>query len=262
MSHHDAERLDRHAYTDSFVHRLDPRGKVLGTLVFIITVVSYPKYAVAPLVPFVIFPMTMAILGFVPVGLLLKRIFVALPFVVFVGIFNPLLDSSPMLVVGSWEISGGWVSFISLLVRGLLCISSAVVLIATTSMPRIAEALSALKVPSALVAQLHLLYRYMFVLTDESRRMNRARQMRSAERSAPLKVAVGMMSTLLVRTIDRSESIWRAMTARGFDGKLKTPAKMKWRMKDSLFLGGMVLFCIFLRFVPVTQYLGKVGTNW
>ncbi len=85
MSHHDAERLDRHAYTDSFIHRLDPRGKVLATLVFIVTVVSYPKYAVAPLVPFVVFPMTMAIWGFVPFGLLFRRVLVALPFVVFCG---------------------------------------------------------------------------------------------------------------------------------------------------------------------------------
>lgn len=261
MSHHDAERLDRHAYKDSFVHRLDPRGKVLATLVFIITVVSYPKYAVAPLVPFVFFPMTMAVWGFVPVGLLFKRVLAALPFVIFVGVFNPLLDRSPMLEIGSWVISGGWVSFVSLLLRGLLCISAAVVLIATTNMPRIAEALSALKVPSALVAQLQLLYRYMFVLAEEAGRMNRARQMRSTTKGTPLKVATGMMSTLLVRTVDRSESIWRAMSARGFDGKLRTPAKMKWTGTDTLFFGGVVIFCVLLRLLPVTQYLGKVGTN-
>jgi cobalt/nickel transport system permease protein len=259
MSHHDAERLDRHAYTDSLIHRLDPRGKVLATLVFIITVVSYPKYAVSPLVPFVLFPMTMAIWGFVPFGLLFRRVLIALPFVVFVGIFNPLLDRLPMLEVGPLVISGGWVSFISLLLRGLLCISSAVVLIATTSMPRIAEALSALGVPSALVAQLQLLYRYLFVLTEEAGRMNRAKQMRSMEKGTPAKVAVGMMSTLLVRTVDRSESIWRAMSARGFEGKLKTPHKMKWRVVDTLFLGAVIVFCLLLRFLPVTQYLGKLG---
>ena len=63
MSYNDADQLDRHAYIDSAVHRLDPRAKVIATLAYIIAVVSYPKYSVAQLFPFLLFPMTMAIMG-------------------------------------------------------------------------------------------------------------------------------------------------------------------------------------------------------
>ena len=36
----------------ALIHRLDPRTKVIATFTFIVTVVSFPKYEVAGLIPF------------------------------------------------------------------------------------------------------------------------------------------------------------------------------------------------------------------
>ena len=36
-------RLDRLSYRDTVVHRLDPRAKVVATLLFAVVVVSFPK---------------------------------------------------------------------------------------------------------------------------------------------------------------------------------------------------------------------------
>lgn len=257
MSHHDANRLDRHAYIDSVIHRLDPRAKVVATFVFIMTVVSYPKYAVAPLIPFVFFPMIMAIMGFVPMGLLLRRLLIASPFIVFIGIFNPLLDRMPMFHIGGLALSGGWMSFISILLRGFLCVGSAIVLIATTSMPKIAEALGELRAPRALVVQLMLLYRYLFILLEEASRMSRARALRAGAGKARIGVATGMISTLLLRTVDRSDSVWQAMQARGFDGQLRAPRRMKWKMKDTMFLLIVIAGSLALRIFPVTRLIGE-----
>ena len=79
MSFVDASRLDRHAYLDSVIHRFDPRAKVLATLVFIVTVVSYDKYTLGPLLPFLAFPVVLAVLGFVPLGLIARRFALAFP---------------------------------------------------------------------------------------------------------------------------------------------------------------------------------------
>ena len=101
MSYRGADLIDRHAYTDSLVHRLDPRAKVLATLAFIVVVVSCGKYAVTALVPFVAFPVVMAVLGFVPFGMLARRLLLVSPFIVLIGVFNPLLDPETFPLAGS-----------------------------------------------------------------------------------------------------------------------------------------------------------------
>jgi cobalt/nickel transport system permease protein len=257
LSFIDASRLDRHAYLDSFVHRLDPRAKVLATLVFILSVVSFDRYALSGLLPFLAFPVCIAVLAFVPFGLIVRRLAVALPFILLVGIFNPLLDRTVMIEFGGLRISGGWVSFASILLRGLLCVSAAMVLIATTPVPRLAEALGALRLPRALVVQLLLLYRYLFVLADEAGRMRRARALRAAKFRTSPREAAGMLSVLLLRTVDRSEGIWRAMLARGFDGQIRSPKRISWDFSDIVFLVLVSTYSLGLRVLPVTDRLGE-----
>ncbi len=257
MSLVDANRLDRHAYMDSIVHRLDPRAKVLATLAFILTVVSFDKYTVAPLLPFLAFPMATAVLGFVPFGLILRRFALTLPFILLVGIFNPLLDRTVMVEVAGLGISGGWVSFTSIFLRGLLCVTAGIVLIATTRLPRIAEALGGLHFPRVLVVQLLLLYRYLFVLIDEAGRMRRARALRAGTRKLSIRDAAGMLSSLLLRTVDRSEAIWRAMLVRGFEGELRSPNQLHWHLSDTVFLALVTAGCVALRTQPIADRLGE-----
>ena len=261
MSSVDASRLDRHAYLDSVVHRFDPRAKVLATLVFIITVVSFDKYVLSPLFPFLAFPLVIAVLGFIPFGLIARRFAVALPFILLIGIFNPLLDRAVMVELGGVGISGGWVSFTSIFLRGLLCVTAAIVLVATTSMPRIAEALGALRFPRALVVQLLLLYRYLFVLIEEAGRMRRARALRAGTSKTSLRDAAGILTTLLLRTVDRSEAIWRAMLIRGFEGELRSARPLSWRLSDTVFLLVVSAGCVALRMHPITDWLGTWVLN-
>ena len=257
MSLVDANRLDRHAYVDSIVHRLDPRAKVLATLVFILTVVSFDKYTVAPLLPFLFLPVVIAARGFVPVGLILRRFAVTLPFILLVGIFNPLLDRTAMVQIAGLGISGGWVSFTSIFLRGLLCVTAGIVLIDTTRLPMVAEALGGLHFPRALVVQLLLLYRYLFVLMDEAGRMRRARALRAGTRKVSIRHAAGMLSSLLLRTVDRSEAIWRAMLARGFEGELRSPIRLRWHLADTVFLALVLVACVALRMHPIADRLGE-----
>jgi cobalt/nickel transport system permease protein len=241
---------------DSLVHRLDPRAKVLATLVFIVAVVSFDKYTVSALLPFLAFPVIIAVLGFVPFGLIARRFALALPFILLIGIFNPLLDRAALLELGGLKVSGGWVSFTSIFLRGLLCVTAGIVLIATTSMPRIAEALGGLRFPRVLVVQLLLLYRYLFVLMHETGRMRRARALRAGTTKTSVRDATGMLSTLLLRTVDRSEAIWRAMLVRGFEGELQSARQLHWRLSDTVFLVLVTASSIVLRMQWISDWLG------
>ncbi|MBM4321491.1 MAG: cobalt ECF transporter T component CbiQ, partial [Deltaproteobacteria bacterium] len=104
------------------LHRLDPRAKLLTTLLFVALVVSLDRYELSRLAPYSIYPIFLAAAGGVPPGWLARRIAWIAPFAVALGIANPLLDRAPMLALGPLTLSGGWVSFCSLLGRSVLTV--------------------------------------------------------------------------------------------------------------------------------------------
>ncbi|HNT97759.1 MAG TPA: hypothetical protein PKK31_05795, partial [Elusimicrobiales bacterium] len=92
--------MDTLAADSTPLHRLDPRAKLLTTALFIVAVVSFGKYEVSALLPFLLYPVYLAAQGRLPVGYLLKKVLLVSPFAVVVGIFNPFLDSGVLLRVG------------------------------------------------------------------------------------------------------------------------------------------------------------------
>jgi cobalt/nickel transport system permease protein len=86
-------------------------------LVFIVAVVSFGKYEITGLLPFIIYPVVLIAMGNLPPGYLAKKILLAAPFAFFIGIFNPLLDRAVLVHLGPIGISGGWVSFASIMIR-------------------------------------------------------------------------------------------------------------------------------------------------
>ncbi|HEY5998815.1 MAG TPA: cobalt ECF transporter T component CbiQ [bacterium] len=262
MSCHEADRLDRLSYLDSPAHRLDPRAKLLATLAFILAVVSFPKYEVSALAPFVFFPLALALAGGIPLRLIARRVLIVSPFAVMIGLFNPLLDRAPGIALGPVALSAGWLSFASILARFALTMSAALVLTATTSFPALCQALAGLRVPRAFVVQLLFLYRYLFVLAEESGRLRRARDLRGLGRAGrSLRTAAAALGVLFTRTLDRAERIYQAMAARGFDGTVRQLRTLRFRAADALFLAGVAGGAAALRLLPVTVWLGSVGSG-
>jgi len=256
--------LDRLGYGETVIHRLDPRAKTLATIAFILTVVSYPKYAVAPLIPFAVYPLVFVVLGQIPPGIILKRTAAVSPFAVLVGIFNPLFDTRPVAEIAGIEISGGWISFASILARFFLTVSAALALVATTSFPRICQGLDALRVPRAFIVQMLFLYRYLFVLIEEAMRLRRARELRRFGRRWGLRprVAAALIGVLFLRTYERAERIYLAMCARGFDGHVRLAKRLHFAWSDAAFVAATLGACLILRIVPVVQWLGRWGQGW
>jgi cobalt/nickel transport system permease protein len=202
---------------------LDPRTKIIVTFIFILTVVSFPKYEISGLIPFLLFPALLLSIGDIPVGFVLKKVILVSPFAVFIGIFNPFFDTQPMYFLFGIQISSGWVSFMSIMIKFILTISAALLLIATTSFPGVCYGLQKLRVPEIFVSQLLFIYRYIFVLMEEAMRIIRARDTRTFDKKGwDRKTFISLISVLFIRTIERSERIYRAMLSRGFNGRIAT----------------------------------------
>ncbi|MDD5724021.1 MAG: cobalt ECF transporter T component CbiQ [Syntrophales bacterium] len=249
--------LDRLSYQDTFVHNLDPRVKLITTMLFLFAVVSFPKYEIVALFPFFLFPVLLLTIGEIPLLFILKKVALVSPFAVFIGIFNPLLDPVQVTVLPGLTLSAGWFSFCSILLKFLLTVSTALLLIATTSFPGVCHALRQIGVPSLFVSQLLFLYRYLFVLAEESMRIIRARDMRSyGRRGTGVKVFVRIVGMLFLRTIERAERVYYAMLSRGFQGDMPALRNFRITAADLAFTAS-VMGCLYLfRFYPVSEKLG------
>ena len=256
---YDLGRLDLLAEKDSIIHRLDPRVKVITTLRFIICVISFDKYEVARLLPFFIFPALLVGIADLPFNFLLRKLILVSPFVLFIGIFNPFLDREVILQIGSLQVSGGWLSLISILLRFILTVGAGLLLIATTGFPAICMAIERLGAPKIFAVQLLMLYRYLFVLIEESIRMIRAYTLRAfSKKKIRYPIFKQLLGNLLLRTLDRAQRIHMAMLSRAFTGDIRIARQFSFRTKEFFYLAGCAALFTFIRFVDISELLGKL----
>lgn len=258
----DFKRLDQLAMGDTAIHRLDPRAKVLATLVFIVSVVSFGKYELTAMAPFFVFPVVMVALGNLPPGYVVKKVMILCPFVLMVGMFNPFFDRAVLLQIGPLELTGGVVSFASIMVRAILTVGIAIILLCVTGFPDICGALERLGMPHVFAVQLLFLYRYIFVLTEEGARASRARQLRSfGQKGLGMNAYGSLLGHLLLRTWLRAERIHMAMLARGFRGEFHTRQDYRFGGREILFLLGWSTLFITFRLWNVPLLLGSLLTG-
>lgn len=106
-----------------------------------------------------------------------------------------------------------------------LSLMAIMTLIFTTPFANIIHALKHIGIPKIFLILFSLTYRYIFLFIDELLRMLRAKDSRSFIKLGfrlRFKILGHMFGTLLVRSIDKSERVYRAMLARGYEGDLVT----------------------------------------
>jgi len=254
--------LDELGRRDTPLGRIDARVKVLVVLWLLLILTSFDSHQLGRPLPLVLLLALGFALGDVPVRLVATRVLVASPFALLVGIWNPLIDSSPLWRLGPVVLSAGWVSFLSILLRFILGLTAVLLLVATTGFGATCTALGRLGVPRSLTTQLVLLYRYSFVLVEEVSRTLRAHALRAPDRSHPtLGTAKSLLGELLLRTLGRAERVHAAMLCRGFDGALELGARARLRVADVGFLLGWCAFIAAVRAWDVPGWLGRIITS-
>jgi cobalt/nickel transport system permease protein len=255
----DFKRLDLLASGDTGLHRLDARAKVIVTAVFVLMVISHDRYEIVALFPFIIFPAAMIAAGNLPLPYIARKILLLCPFVIIVGIFNPLIDRAILVQAGPLAISGGWLSFFSIIIRSVLTVGSAFILLALTGFPGVCRALEQLGMPRPFAVQLLFLYRYIFVLTEEGGRAARARQLRSCgNKGMGIRSFGTLIGHLLLRTWQRAERVHIAMLSRGFDGNFHSGRRSAFGRRELIFVVGWLIVLISLRVTNLPRIIGSL----
>lgn len=267
--------FDQYQARVSLIHRIDPRVKVVITVLVILSNVLLPDGA------WVAFALSWGVvlginsLARLGTKALLVRSFIALPFalaaisVIFTVPGNPLFAlgvGNSVLVISD----AGLIRFASILLRSWISVQAAIILTATTPFPDLIHTLRHLRIPSILVSIISFMYRYLFVLSDETLRLLRARDARSAAPRAGhvhrvkhanrvggsvvwrARVAGNMIGQLFLRSYERSDRVYTAMLARGYQGQLLTMTPHEMASRDWT-LGAFVVIVLAL-----LQFIGRV----
>ncbi len=251
--------MDELSARSSLIHVINPLVKLLVTIAYIITVVSFGKYQLDRLFIMVIYPVIMFGMSDTPAGVFFRKMKYMLVLVGAVGIANPFFDTDTMLVLGGINISGGVVSMITLMLKGFYSLAASFILIATTSFDSLAASLRRLHVPSVLVSLMLLTYRYITVMMDEVSVMTTAYKLRApGQKGIHIKAWGSFLGQLLLRSMDRAEELYNAMQLRGFDGNYNYVEKSRLRVGDILFFIVSIGLMAVFRMFDITAMLGSL----
>jgi cobalt/nickel transport system permease protein len=217
--------------------RPDDRAVLIATLVFVFTVVSVEKYNLAGAMLLCSFPVYYIVAARLGVRTIAKRILVLSPFILIMALANVFYDRETVVRIGALAISGGTLSASAILVKAIAAILAVMALSSRVPISRLCTALQRLRVPEVFVTQLLLVQRYSSVLVKEALAMQRARDIRSfGGRGRDLFTTAKLIGALLIRAIDRADRIYRAMAARGFDGRYRAAHAATMRLSDFVFI--------------------------
>jgi cobalt/nickel transport system permease protein len=185
--------------------RASPRTKLAGALALIVSTALLPRRPE----PLYLVPAGLLLVLWLvcrmPVVYALRRLFVAEFFIMGIALL-PLLtpDAAPVVI--------------STVLKSNLCVFTLLLLTWTTPFHDVLQDLRRLRLPSVMLTTLALMYRYLPVLAEESRRMQRARASRTFSRRRRLAwhSLTTIIGQLFVRSADRAERIYLAMCARGW----------------------------------------------
>jgi len=196
--------VDRWSRADSLLHRRDARAKVLARGAFLVAGATIGIGQQWALVAFGGMLAWALLIANLPVGGVLARAAVVLPFSGGFAVLTALAGRPDQAIL--------------LIEKSFLSACAVLITAATTPFPRLMGALESLRLPrfGALVVQ--FLYRYLFVVSEQAQHMRLAAASRG--RKGGFRAAAGALAVLFARSQARAEAVYRAMAARGFSGRI------------------------------------------
>ncbi|MBI5450196.1 MAG: cobalt ECF transporter T component CbiQ [Gammaproteobacteria bacterium] len=214
--------IDRYAHVESPIQRWDPRFKIAALGLFVVGIAlikTIPVAVMALVLAGLILLLTALPFHFVWHGMSFVLIFL-LPFFIVMPLSYPGQSAFEVLGLGfAWE---------GLRLATLIFTKAMAIVFVTFSMFGSSRfdvsmlALQHLKCPKIIVQMLLFTYRYTFVFLEEMERMfvsMRARGFIARTDGRTMKVMGHFVGTLLIRSFERTDRVYKAMLSKGYQGE-------------------------------------------
>ena len=244
--------LGRYIDGHSLLHRLDPRSKLVGMLLFMAAVFLINSYVT--LIIALTFTLTIIVLTRIPLTYYVRAIKPLLFLIIFIALFHVFFhaEGARLLKAGTFSIySGGLEKGLVTAGRMTLFVTFAAVLSFTTQPDRIAGALGSLFHPlqrigipvERLTLMLSISLRFIPTIFEEAERIWKAQVSRGfslANRSLKdkAKLIIALLIPVTAGAFRRAASLADSMEARSYrlGAKRTQYRQMNWQYIDTLFL--------------------------
>ncbi|MFH2063573.1 MAG: cobalt ECF transporter T component CbiQ [Pseudomonadota bacterium] len=227
----------------SLLHRWDVRCKILTILVYSFIIASLRH--LEPAAVAVAASLLVLMIARVPLAKVLLRL---LALAGFLGMLLVVMPFTVAMHPGDTLLVFGGVDWLGLNLRGLTLAATIAAkavaiallmepLLSTAPLPVTLHGLSRLGVPEMTAQMVLLSYRYLHVFRHEARRMSSGMKLRGFEKRtnlATLHALANFLGMLFVRSFERTERVFDAMRARGYQGQFPAPAELRMHFTDVL----------------------------
>ena len=265
--------IEKSAYKDSHIHRLDARVKIICAFSLIIAMVAVPYsrivFAVGGI--FFVFFLMIWVVSHLPPAIFVKRLAMILPFGLFIILFQIFFTNQYYTVFHTiadlpfgLHIYAESLEFSAiLLVKFVVSVSSIILLSSTTKLQDMLEGAGRMGLPAEFALILGMMIRYLFVFAYMYRKVNESLATRCFDPFNPelpyryrMKQVGYTIGTIFIRSYEQGERVYTSMLCRGYGSKshiflIKKPLKrIEWIE--------LTLCMIFIITVPVVIWLAPV----
>ena len=215
------------AHGDSFLHRIDPRLRIVVAALFSCSVAVF--HVLAALLAACLLALLLLLVSGLDWREIGRRMAVLLGFLLLLWCLLPLTYRGEILGrVGPLTFYWPGVLLSSqITLKSLAIVAVFTALAATIPINTLGQSLARLHVPAKLVYLLLMCYRYIFVIEQEYRRLVAAMKIRGFQPRTNLhtyRSYAYLVGMLFVRAASRADRVHQAMRCRGFDGRFHSLA--------------------------------------
>lgn len=238
---------DEFAQHDSFLHRLDPRIKII--IVFFFSVVAAVANRFVVLWLALGFSVVIVLISATPIRQVVRRLVPVNLFILFLWFFLPFtLNGEPFFSVGPLVASHEGVVYAArITIKSNAIVIVLIALVSSTPILTLGHAMHDLRVPKKLVHLFFFTLRYIHVIHREYVRLVQAMKVRGFRPKTNMhtyKTFAYLVGMLLVRSCDRAQRVHNAMLCRGFRGRLYSLSQFSLRTADIVSLILMLAFVV------------------
>ncbi len=237
--------VDEYAHLDSPLHRWDPRFKLIGFMALIFAFSFVSELWMLPAMA--LLTICILVISGLPPTFILTRLRYPSFFLLFLVILLPFVSGTTVVVsLGPLDMKEEGLIAVLLIVTRFACILTiGLVLFGTAPFLTTIKAMRALGLPAVLTDMILLTFRYLFEIGDYLHRMETSLKLRGFQARRFSLRGLGILAwlggSILVRSYERSEWIYKAMIVRGYGQNGSVRHEFKARSGDVTILALFLL---------------------
>jgi len=250
--------IEELANGNSFIRRLDPRGKIVVVFLFSMLVAAANRLQV--LLCALALGLLMVLAAKVPVKELIRRLMPVNMLILFLWFFLPFtFGGEPLFFMGSLAVTREGVFYATRIsIKSNAMMLMLIALVASTPIFSMGHAMHQLKIPKKIVHLFFFTYRYIHAIYREYLRLKNSIKIRGFIPKTDLhtyKTFAYMVGMLLVRSFDRAHRVHNAMLCRGFKGDLYSLKKFSFKTNDIVSIIFMMAMIVIMGVMEWTQII-------